>query len=67
MKAGMDGASSQSVYNQRFDDTDLATGVENEKSLFQTAIVPLKLEIGDITVWSNPMPSRLHFYTISKL
>ena len=57
----MDGASSQSIYSQRFDNTDLAAGVENEQSLFQAAIVPLKLEIGDTTVWSNSKPSSLHF------
>ena len=57
----MDGASSQSIYSQRFDDTDLSTGVENEQSLFQAAIVALKLEIGDTTVWSNSKPSSLHF------
>ena len=54
-------ASSQSINNQRFDETDLATGVENEQSLFQAAFVPLKQEVGDTTVWSNSKPSSLHF------
>ena len=40
----MDGASTQSIYSQRFDDTDLAGGIENEQFLFQAAIVALKLE-----------------------
>ena len=62
LKAGMGGASSQSVYNQRFDDTDLATEVKNEHSMFQTAIVPLKLEKGDSTVCLKPNPSSPHFF-----
>ena len=45
----MDGASTQSIYSQRFDDTDLAFGIENEQSWFQAAIVVLKLETGDTT------------------
>ena len=40
----MDGALTQSIYSQMFDDTDLAAGIENEQSLFQAAIVALKLE-----------------------
>ena len=35
----MDGASTQSIYSQRFDDTDLAVGIENEQSLFQAAML----------------------------
>ena len=30
--------------------------------MFQTAIAPLKLEIRDTTVWSNPKPSTHHFF-----
>ena len=40
----MDGASTQRICSQRFDDTDLAVGIENEQSLFQAVIVVLKLE-----------------------
>ena len=61
MKAGMDGASSQSVYNQKFDETDLEAGKYHEESLFQTAIVPLKLEISGVEVWVNQKPSSSHF------
>ena len=34
IKAGMDGASSQSIYHQKFDETDLEEGQHNEESLF---------------------------------
>ena len=61
MKAGMDGASSQSVYNQKFDETDLEAGKYHEESLFQTAIVPLKLVISGVDVWVNQKPSSSHF------
>ena len=36
-------------------------GLEKEQSLFQTANVWLKLEIGDTTVWSNPKSLSPHF------
>ena len=38
LKIGMDGASSQSIYMQKFEDTELVDGVANEESLFHTAI-----------------------------
>nr|XP_047138393.1 uncharacterized protein LOC124814601 [Hydra vulgaris] len=53
--------SSQSIYKQRFDDTDLTTGMQNEQSVFKTAIVPLKLRIGDTNIWNKPKPSSPHF------
>ena len=34
----MDGASIQSIYMQKFEDTELADGVANEESLFHTAV-----------------------------
>ena len=55
------GASSQSIYNQRFNDTDLTTGVQNEHSVFRTAIVPLKLKVKDSNIWNNPKPSSPYF------
>ena len=61
VKAGMDGASSQSVYNQKFDETDLEAGKYHEESLFQTAIVPLKLVISGVDIWINQKPSSSHF------
>ena len=39
----------------------LDTAVQDEESLFQTAIVPLKLEISGRVVWLNPKPSSPHF------
>ena len=61
MKLGMDGASSQSVYNQKFEETDLQEGASNEESLFMTAVTPLKLGINNEEVWTNPKPSSPHF------
>ena len=61
LKAGMDGASSQSIYNQRFEETDLEVGKLNEESLFQTAVVPLKLVLNEKTVWVNSKPNSSHF------
>ena len=61
LKCGFDGASSQSVYKQRFDETELEEGVKNENSLFQTGIVPLKLVIDGVAVWNNAKPSSAHF------
>ena len=44
-----------------FEETDLREGVQNEESLFQTAIVPLKLVVNGETMWSNNQPSSSHF------
>ena len=41
-KVGFDGASSQSIYKQKYMETDLNQARANEETLFQTAIVPLK-------------------------
>ena len=60
-KAGMDGASSQSVYNQKFEHTNLSEGIKNEESLFQSALVPLKFLVNECEVWKNPKPSSSHF------
>ena len=62
IKAGMDGASSQSIYHQKFDETDLEDGQHNEESLFQTAVVPLKLLFDDSDFWTNKTPSSSHYY-----
>ena len=61
LKVGFDGASSQSIYKQKFEETDLHEEVQNEESLFQTAIVPLKLVVNGETMWSNSKPSSSHF------
>lgn len=60
-KIGFDGASSQSVYKQKYDQTDLDEAKKNEESLFQTALVPLKLTVDTKTVWMNKKPSSTHF------
>ena len=60
-KSGFDGASSQSVYNQKYDETNLQFGIENEQSLFMTAITPLKFTLGNKTIWLNEKPSSPHF------
>ena len=60
-KGGFDGASSQSLYKQQYTDTDLSEAVKNEASLFQNAIVPLKLTVNDETVWYNSKPSSTLF------
>ena len=56
-KIGFDGASSQSVYKQKYEETELTYAQFNEESLFQTAFVPLKLTLKDKTVWLNQKPS----------
>jgi len=61
VKLGMDGASSQSNYNQKYDEADLAERSSNEDSLFLTSITPLRLVINSKEVWSNPKPSSPHF------
>ena len=61
LKGGFDGASSQSIYKQKYEDTDLTMAISNKESLFQTAIVPLKLVIGDRAVWANKKPNSSHF------
>ena len=57
----MDGASSQSIYNQKFNETDLDEGKIHEESMFQTAIVPLKLVVNETDIWTNDKPSSSHF------
>ena len=61
VKAGMDGASSQSIYHQKYDDTDLEEAKQNEESLFQTAVLPLKLVLYGKDFWVNDTPSSSHY------
>ena len=61
MKAGFDGASGQSIYNKKFEYTDLQSVVVNEESLFQSGLTPLMLKIGETVVWKNPKPNSSHF------
>ena len=60
-KGGFDGASSQSVYKQKYTDTNIGEAQVNEQSLFQTAVVPLKLTIMNKNVWLNKKPSSTHY------
>ena len=60
MKGGFDGASSQSLYKQRYESEDVMMAKSDEESLFLTAIVPLKLVLGDVDVWSNKRPNSSH-------
>ena len=59
LKCGMDGAASQSIYMQKFDNE--SNGEKCEETLFQTAIVPLRLDLGGKTVWNNKKPNSTHF------
>ena len=61
LKAGFDGASSQSIYKQQYHQSELDEVMKNEESLFQTAVVPLRLNIGDELIWVNPKPNSSHF------
>ncbi|XP_065680193.1 uncharacterized protein LOC124806266 [Hydra vulgaris] len=60
-KGGFDGASSQSLYKQKYLDTTLDEVIKNEESIFQTSIVPLKLTVNDTVIWYNKKPSSTHF------
>ena len=61
LKGGFDGASSQSIYKQKYEETDLSMAMSNEESLFQTALVPLKLILEGKCIWSNKKPNSSHF------
>ena len=60
-KIGFDGASSQSVYKQKYEETELTDAKKNEESLFQTAFVPLKLTIKDKNIQLSEKPSSTHY------
>jgi hypothetical protein len=55
-KWGFDGASSQSTYKQKSEDTDF-----NDSSVFMSSLVPLKLVSNHSTIWENPKPSSTTF------
>ena len=61
IKGGFDGASSQSLYKQKYTDTILGVVIKNEESIFQTSIVPLILTVNDRVIWYNKKPSCTHF------
>ena len=56
----MDFASGQSLYIQKFDATENVAEV-SEETLFQTCIVPLKLQVGENDIWNNEKPNSTHF------
>ena len=66
-KLGFDGASSQSVYKQKFDEMSILEEKIDEESLFQTALVPLLLTVDGVNVWVNKKPSSTHFCRPVKL
>ena len=57
VKADYDGASSQSIYNKKFETTSINSASKNEESLLQTSMVPLKLTVENKTIWQNVKPS----------
>ena len=66
-KIGFNGALGQNVYKQKYQDGDSAEVYDNEKSLFQTAFVPLSLEIEGEIVWNDRKANRFHFWRPLKL
>ena len=66
-KLGFDGASSQSVYKQKFDQMSILEEKIDEESLFLTALVPLLRTVDGINVWVNKKPSSAHFCRPVKL
>ena len=50
-KSGFDGASSQSVYNQKFEEIDQETAIQHEETLFQTSISPLQLGMTHFSIF----------------
>ena len=61
LKAGFDGASNQSIYKQKYVEHKLEDVVQGEESLFQTAIVPIRLDVGGSCVWRNERPNSFQF------
>ena len=61
LKAGFDGASSQSIYKQKYVEHRLEDVVQGEESFFQTAIVPIRLEVEGSCVWRNEKPNSFQF------
>ena len=49
-KWGFDGASSQKIYKQIYEESDFNDAVKNEESLFSTCLVPLQLEVNSETI-----------------
>ena len=55
-----DGAT-QSIYNQRYETTDLEEGKVHEVPLFEKSIVPLKFVANKKNIWITDKPSSSHF------
>lgn len=58
-KWGFDGASSQSLYKQKFEDPE--SSEQEESSVFMTSCVPLDLKMGSRTIWENPAPASTRY------
>ena len=61
VKIEFDGASSQSIYKQKFDSHKFTEELLQEDSLSSTAIVPLLFKIENIDFWKNSKCSSFHF------
>ena len=59
LKAGFDGASSQSIYAQAYNSINQDVAIINEQSMLQTAIVPLKITFGNRVLWENETPNSV--------
>lgn len=55
-KWGFDGSSAQSNYKQKSEMAEF-----DDSSVFMTSLVPLKLEAGNVVIWSNPKPSSTFY------
>lgn len=58
-KWGFDGASSQSGYKQKYENSK--TSEQDDSSVFMTSLVPLKLFTADKVIWENPSPSSTRY------
>ena len=61
VKIGFDGASSQSIYKQKFDSHKFTEELLQEDSLFSTAIVPLLFKIENIDFWKSSKCSSCQY------
>ena len=60
-KWGFDGASSQKIYKQIYEEADFSEAIKHEESLFSTCLVPMQLEVNSETIWKNRSPSSILF------
>lgn len=67
LKAGFDGASSQSIYCQKYELENYEEAMKNEETLLQTGIVPLSISFGDRKLWEIENPNSAKFCRPLKL